>query len=132
MKRTTTKIAVLISIAAIAAVAVVLCLWRFKARAIDRRNDVGYRAELAGLVESQRSAAGEAARLRRELVGVDFEALAARREKAGDEEKKSIDGLFAKRARAERMEKEVVRLQNEARLRVVARRQKEAAERGNR
>ena len=106
-------------------------MWFFKARTVDRRNDVGYRAKLAGLVESQRNAAGEAERLRRELAGVDFKALAARREKAGDEEKKAIDGLFAKRMRAEQMEKEVVRLQNEARQRVAARRQKEAAERGN-
>jgi hypothetical protein len=118
-------------VAAMAAAIVVAVFFVFKNHKIDRRNDIGYRAELAGLVESQRSAAGEAARLRRELVGVDFEALAARREKAGDEEKKSIDGLFAKRARAERMEKEVVRLQNEARQRVAARRQKEAAEMGN-
>ena len=131
MKRTIKKTVVLISVAAIATVGVVLCLWFFKARAIDRRNDAGYRAELAGLVESQRNAAGEAERLRRELAGVDFKTLAARREKAGDEEKKAIDGLFAKRARAEQMEKEVVRLQNEARMRVAARRQKEAAERGN-
>ena len=95
----------------------------------DRRGDGAYRAGLAENVEAQRSAAREAARLRRELDGVDFAALAARREAAGEEEKTAIDAMLAKRARAERLEREVARLQNEARRTVAARRQRETAAR---
>ena len=95
----------------------------------DRRDDGAYRTRLAENVEAQRNAAREATRLRRELDGIDFVALAARREAAVEEEKTAIDAMLAKRARAERLERVVARLQNEARRTVAARRQRETAER---
>ena len=126
MKKTILAIAAL---AAVGAVALSLFFFMRERPSNDRRADGAYRAGLAENVEAQRSAAREAARLRRELDGVDFAALAARREAAGDEEKTVIDAMLAKRARAERLEREVARLQNEARRTVAARRQRETTER---